>query len=150
MKWEAHINANVADTRTARILSRVASVVESFAKGIERADRRCLSGAVTREREARGRAGVNFLSPLVPTASHFRFRGLPRAYPPRMRRVCSIRISSAMLVFKKAHELGKRCLRVARAAGQRRDQARDRGAPVSIERAQVNVPRRAAGGAIDP
>lgn len=41
-------------------------------------------------------------------------------------------------------------MRRARATGQRRDQARDRGVAVTIERAQVDIPRRAAGRAIDP
>jgi hypothetical protein len=33
--------------------------------------------------------------------------------------------------FRKTHELSKRCMRAARAAGQRQDQTRDRGIPVS-------------------
>ena len=52
--------------------------------------------------------------------------------------------------FGQAHELSERRVRPARAAGQRRDQARDRGVAVSVERAQVNVPSGAAGRAIDP
>ena len=52
--------------------------------------------------------------------------------------------------FGQAHELGERCMRPARAAGQRWDQARDRSVAVSVERAQVNVPRGAARRAIDP
>jgi hypothetical protein len=49
-----------------------------------------------------------------------------------------------------AHELGERCMRPARAAGQRRDQARDCSVVVSVKRAQINVPRGAASRAIDP
>ena len=41
--------------------------------------------------------------------------------------------------FRQAHELSERRMRSARAARLRRDQARDRGVAVSIERAQVNV-----------
>ena len=52
--------------------------------------------------------------------------------------------------FRQPHEFGKRCIRPARAAGQQRDQACDRSVAVSVERAQVNVPRGAAGRAIDP
>jgi hypothetical protein len=50
--------------------------------------------------------------------------------------------------FEQAHEFGERRVRPARAAGQRRDQARDRTVAVSVERAQVNVSRGAAGRAI--
>jgi hypothetical protein len=64
--------------------------------------------------------------------------------------VCSLRISSAMLVLDRRVELGERCMRPARSAGQIWHQARDRSAAVSVERAQVNVPRGAAGGAINP
>ena len=52
--------------------------------------------------------------------------------------------------FRQPHELGEGCMRPAGAAGQRRDQAGDRGVAVAIERAQVNVSCGAAGGAIDP
>jgi NAD(P)-dependent dehydrogenase (short-subunit alcohol dehydrogenase family) len=48
--------------------------------------------------------------------------------------------------FGQPHELSERCTRPAGAAGQRRDQARDRGIAVPVERAQVNVPSGATGG----
>jgi hypothetical protein len=47
--------------------------------------------------------------------------------------------------FGQAHELGKQCMRPARAAGQRLDQARDRSVAVSVERAQVNAIENDAG-----
>ena len=52
--------------------------------------------------------------------------------------------------FGQARELGERRVRPARAAGKRRDQARDRSGAVSVERAQVNVPSGTAGRAVDP
>jgi hypothetical protein len=48
--------------------------------------------------------------------------------------------------FGQPHELSEQCTRPAGAAGQRRDQARDRGIAVPVERAQVNVPSGATGG----
>jgi hypothetical protein len=51
--------------------------------------------------------------------------------------------------FGQAHELSERRVRPARAAGERRDQARDRGVAVPVQRAQVNVPSGAAGRAVD-
>ena len=42
--------------------------------------------------------------------------------------------------FGQTHEFGERRVRPARAAGQQRDQARDRTVAVSVEGAQVNVP----------
>jgi hypothetical protein len=51
--------------------------------------------------------------------------------------------------FGQAHKLGKRRMG-GTTAGRQRDPARDRGLAVAVERAQVNAPRGAAGGAIDP
>jgi hypothetical protein len=47
--------------------------------------------------------------------------------------------------FGQAHNLSEWRMRPARAAGQRRNEARDRCIAVAIESAQINVPRGAAG-----
>jgi hypothetical protein len=52
--------------------------------------------------------------------------------------------------FRQSQEFGERRIRPARAAGQQGDQTSDRRLAVAIQRAQVNVSRCAAGGAIDP
>jgi hypothetical protein len=81
----------------------------------------------------------------LPVASHDHSR---RSYPPKGRNTSKdpSGLLDPHLVGdagpRKAHELGKRRMRPARAAGQRRDQAGDRGVAVAIERAQVRRRRK--------